>query len=127
MDEFQGTEQGIPKKNTYTLFDAVPTVDVRLSILSRRLADSVEDSAEQKQIQKELAQTLNDRTVIQEHIQQIVALSSSTNDVHSFAGPTQQRMKLTRHDCYKSVTQYIDEKCFDLQVRRTSASFSRTN
>jgi hypothetical protein len=24
--------------------------------------------------------------------------------------------KLTQHDCYKSVTQRIQEKCFDLQV-----------
>ncbi len=25
-------------------------------------------------------------------------------------------MKLTQHDCYISVTQRIQEKCFDLQV-----------
>lgn len=30
----------------------------------------------------------------------------------------QHRLKLTQHDCYKAVTQYIDEKCFDLEVRQ---------
>ncbi len=28
----------------------------------------------------------------------------------------EKRMKLTQHDCYISVTQRIQEKCFDLQV-----------
>jgi len=27
-----------------------------------------------------------------------------------------KHMKLTQHDCYISATQYIHEKCFDLQV-----------
>lgn len=47
---------------------------------------------------------------------------------------TSKRMKLTQHDCYKGVTQRIQEKCFDLPVsderlrRRFSESlFSRTN
>lgn len=27
-----------------------------------------------------------------------------------------QHMKLTEHDCYISATQYLNEKCFDIQV-----------
>lgn len=30
---------------------------------------------------------------------------------------TKQRMKLTKYDCYQSVTEYLHKKCFDLQVR----------
>ena len=29
---------------------------------------------------------------------------------------TSKRMQLTQHDCYKTVTQRIQEKCFDLPV-----------
>jgi hypothetical protein len=28
----------------------------------------------------------------------------------------EKRMKLTHYDCYQSVTERIQEKCFDLQV-----------
>jgi len=30
---------------------------------------------------------------------------------------TEKRMPLTQHQCYKSVTQRVQEKCFDLPVR----------
>jgi hypothetical protein len=29
---------------------------------------------------------------------------------------TEKHLKLTEHDCYKSVTQHIQNHCFDLQV-----------
>lgn len=83
--------------------------------MRHRLANSAEHSIEQKQIQEELAQTLKDRAIIHEHIQQIVVLSLSD---HRLEEVTQSRMKLTQYGCYKSVTQYIHEKCYDLQVRR---------
>ena len=87
--------------------------------MSHRLANSVQDSAEQKEIQEELAQTLKDRATIQDHFQRIITLSlfTSAND-RPLKEVIQSRMKLTQYNCYKSVTQYIHEKCFDLQVRR---------
>jgi legumain len=116
VDDFQGNQTKFQNyDNTLVERNAVPTQDVRIAILSHRLAKSEDNSAEQKQIQRELAQTLDDRNVIQEHIQEIVARSLVINNGHSFEELTQKRMKLTQHDCYKSVTQYIHQKCFDLQ------------
>lgn len=49
---------------------------------------------------------------------------------------TTKHMKLTNYDCYQSVTEHIQEKCFDLQVsfvfsfykiNKISSSFFRMN
>jgi len=103
--------------NTLLKRDAVPTEDVRISILSRRLAASEDDLVKQEEIRRELVQTLNDRATIQNSIHQIATRSLSINSGSgSFFGDVlTKHMKLTQHDCYKSVTQHIHEKCFDLQ------------
>jgi legumain len=119
VDEFQGTEKQFQKKtrrlNAQLKRDAVATENVRISILSHRLAASENNSIEQQRLRQELVQALDDRSFIQDRIQQIISLSSSINSAHSFEELTQKRMKLIHHDCYKSVTQHIHKKCFDLQ------------
>ncbi|CAF3764313.1 unnamed protein product [Adineta steineri] len=114
IDEFQGNEQQYFKENThhYTQLkrDAVPMENVRISILAHRLVASKQNSTEQQRLQKELSQTLNAN-----HIQQIVSVALSNNNDYSVEEITQKRMKLTQYNCYKTVTQYIHEKCFDLQ------------
>jgi len=95
--------------------DAVPTEEVRISILSRRLAAAQENSVEQQQLRHELVKVLNERSAIQTRINQIASLSLSLNDVNFVGDITEKRMKLTQHDLYKSVTQHIHEKCFNLQ------------
>jgi len=125
VSEFQGVGKQFTKKGirntivdhykTWLKRDAVPTVDVRISILSHRLAASEDNSVEQKQLQKQLAQVLNDRSMIQDRIQQIVLVSLSINRGDLYNDVIHKRMKLTQHDCYKTVTKYIHKKCFDLQ------------
>jgi len=123
VGEFQGAGEQIETKardpvvahfNTLRKRDAVATEDVRISIVSRRLAAAEDNSAEKERLRSELVQLLNDRSTIQNRINQIAGLSLSINSGSFFGDITQKRMKLTQHDCYKSVTQHIDEKCFDL-------------
>jgi len=122
VGEFQGAGEQIETKprdpviahfNNLRKRDAVATEDVRISIVSRRLA-AAENSAEKERLRNELVQLLNDRSTIQNRINQIAGISLSINSGSFFGDITQKRMKLTQHDCYKSVTQHIDEKCFDL-------------
>jgi len=94
--------------------DAVATEDVRVSIVSRRLAAAEENSVEKANLQRELVQLLNDRATIASRMEQIASTALSMNRGDYFEMVTSKRMPLTQHACYKSVTQYIQEKCFDL-------------
>ncbi|UJR32815.1 hypothetical protein I4U23_020277 [Adineta vaga] len=122
IDEFQGNKTQSSKEsillnhyNSWLKRDAVLMENVRISILSHRVATSKENSIERQQLEKQLAQTLHDKQIIENHLEQIVLLSLSINSIHSFEEMTQKRMKLTQHICYKSVTQHVHKKCFDLQ------------
>jgi legumain len=119
----QGTELPVHQRNWFKnrfnklreISDGVPTVNVRLSIISQRLAAAEDNSAEKKALEHELAQFLNDRAIIADHFQQIASKALAMNNGDYFESITQKHMTLTQHDCYKSVTQHIQEKCFDLQ------------
>jgi legumain len=95
--------------------DAVPTENVRISVVSRLLASAEENSLEKEQLQHELVKLLNDRATITNKIQEIASKSLGMNRGDYFETVVKTPMKLTQHDCYKSVTQRIQEKCFDLQ------------
>ncbi|CAF1343700.1 unnamed protein product [Rotaria sordida] len=123
VSEFQGagTQPMKPIRNPFTdryndllKRDAVATVDVRVSTVVHRL-DNSESAVEKAALKRELVQLLNDRSTISEHIYQIASVALSIKHGHFYETVTQKRMKLTQHDCYKSVTQYIHTKCFDLQ------------
>jgi legumain len=94
--------------------DAVPTEDVRISIVTRRLAAAEENSIEKENLQRELVQLLNDRATITTRIQEIASKALSMNRGDYLEMVTEKRMPLTQHQCYKSVTQRVQEKCFDL-------------
>jgi legumain len=124
VSEFQGAGKQSAKpprnflKNSYNDLlrrDAVPTEDVRLAIVSHRLASAEENSIEKENLQRELVQLINDRGVIRDRMQTIASTALSMNRGDYFEMVTEKRMKLTQHDCYKSVTQRVQEKCFDLQ------------
>ena len=110
IDEFQGTGKAFHTRDIYTpTFDSpqpipshIATVDVRLDILARRFA-----ATGNKSIEQELLETIQSRNTISNHMKQIV----------SFAMLPEKHLPLTQHDCYKTATQYIHEKCFDIQVR----------
>jgi len=122
VGQFQGEEAVVkPPQNPVTDYynamlkrDAVPTEEVRLSVIARRLA--VEDNdVEKLALEKELEKLINERATIAKTINEIVSVSLSINRAGLYQTVTQQRLKLTQHDCYKSVTQHIATKCFDLQ------------
>jgi legumain len=123
VGEFQGAAKEIinrrrnPIKERYNSMlrkDAVQTVDVRLSVVSRRLAVAEDNSAEKAQLERELIQLINDRTTITKTIQRIAGTALAATNTDSYPAVTQTHMKLTQHDCYKTVTQRVQEKCFDL-------------
>jgi len=124
VSEFQGeaSQDSKPARNPivdrYNALlkkDAVATEDVRMSIVTRRLAASPANSAEKADLERELVQLLNDRSAITTRINQIASVSLSINRADFFETVTKKPMKLTEHDCYKTVTQHIHDKCFDLQ------------
>ncbi|CAF2755961.1 unnamed protein product [Rotaria sp. Silwood2] len=101
--------------NAFLKRDAVATEDVRRSILSRRLAALPVNSVERAEVERKLADVIQQRNVITSTIQSIAKKSFEVNRVDYYELVTTQRMKLTQHDCYISVTKHIHEKCFDIQ------------
>jgi len=122
VSEFQG-ENGNASQKIVNLFrkhvnallkkDAVATVDVRESIIKKRLAAAEENSVEQADLQRELTETLQQKTTIFSTIQSIAQRSFQING--DLEKVLTKHTKLTQHDCYISATQRIHDKCFDIQ------------
>ncbi|CAF1050013.1 unnamed protein product [Rotaria sordida] len=101
--------------NTLLKRDTVATEDVRTAILSRRLANLPANSAERITIERKLAEAIQQRSVISATIDSIARKSFQVNRADYYELVTTKRIPLTQHDCYMSVTQHINEKCFDIQ------------
>ncbi|CAF0818705.1 unnamed protein product [Adineta ricciae] len=124
VSEFQGaakqsyrSHHNLLKKryNNRLRRDAVPTQDVRIAIVTRRLAAAEDNSIEKQKLERELAQLYSDRSTITSRIREIASLALSMNRGGYLELITEKHMKLTRYDCYQSVVERIGEKCFDLQ------------
>jgi len=120
VSEFQGEnqqkrEQISPLVDRMLKRDAVAQEDVRVAILSRRLAAAPLNSAERITIERDLANAIQQRNVIAATIDSIAKKAFEINRASMYEIVTSKRMKLTQHDCYISATQYIHEKCFDIQ------------
>ncbi|CAF2713586.1 unnamed protein product [Rotaria sp. Silwood2] len=124
VSEFQSTEKQSDKSQHYFIqdydnnglqHDAVPTESVRLSIIARRLSNIEENSFEKENLERQLTQLLNDRAIIINYMQKIASIALSMTSSDYLEMIIEKHMKLTEHDCYISVTQYIQEQCFDLQ------------
>ncbi|CAF1171667.1 unnamed protein product [Rotaria magnacalcarata] len=115
LDTSQRTPNQAHNNANLLRYDAVPTEHVRLAVISRRLANLPENSLEKESLEHELAQLLNDRAVITNSIQKIASIAVSNSHSGYLAAVLEKHMTLTQYDCYKSVTQRIQEKCFDLQ------------
>jgi len=117
VSEFQGANKIVKQGSASPLvdpkLDAVAVVDVRTSILSRRLAALPADSEERNKVQGQLADALHQKNLISITIDSIARRSFMING--DFEKVISQHMKLTQHDCYISATQHLHEKCFDLQ------------
>ena len=105
----------VDQMNTLLKRDAVATEDVRISILSKRLAAAPLNSAERTSIASKLAEAIKQRDIITSTIKSIAQLSFQVNRANPYELVTSTRMKLTQHDCYISATQHIHRKCFDIQ------------
>jgi len=123
LNEFQGeTKQfnAAPRNfvreryNEILKRDAVATVDVRLSIVSRRLAAADDNSAEKQALERELFQLLNDRSAITSKFHRIAATALASKGGEQYGKVIEKHIKLTQHDCYMSVTQHVQQKCFDI-------------
>lgn len=57
-----------------------------------------------------------DRATIKTKFQQIASTALSMDHGDYLDMVVKKPMKLTQHDCYKSVTQRVQAKCFDLPV-----------
>jgi legumain len=124
VSEFQGENKKNKPKPVTILFnqvnailkrDAVATVDVRESIVSRRLAALPSNSAERVSLETQYAALRQQRQLIASTIDLIAKHSFEVNGINYYEKVTTQRMKLTQHDCYISATQRLHEKCFDIQ------------
>jgi legumain len=124
VGEFQGEAQKnkpqilspiVNRMNKILKSDTAATVDVRESILSRRLAAAAINSDERATVERELAQTVRQRSLISATIDSIARKAFEVNRSDFFELVTTERMALTQHDCYIAATQHIHEKCFDIQ------------
>jgi len=108
--EFQGNQDVekiiLPK----VPYDAVPSEDVPLAILYRKLAAS---STEQEPIIRQRIQDLLQlRERIQKTVKDIVGLAS--RDIRQSDRILRSRYRLTAFDCYEPVVELFDERCFDI-------------
>ncbi|UJR09213.1 hypothetical protein I4U23_013461 [Adineta vaga] len=123
VSEFQGATKNnkqsvspvVDRMNSLLKRDTVATVDVRTSILSKRLASLAVNSAERVTVERELSNAIQQRNVISATIDNIAKKAFEVNRGDYYELVTKQRMTLTEHDCYKDATQRIHEKCFDIQ------------
>jgi len=123
VSEFQGEMKNekpprsplVDRMNAALKRDAVAVVDVRQSILSRRVAALPANSVERAAVERQLADVIKQRNVISATINSIAKKSFEVNRGSYYELVTTQRMKHTQHDCYMSATQRIHEKCFDIQ------------
>ncbi|CAF1591800.1 unnamed protein product [Rotaria sp. Silwood1] len=120
VSEFQSTENFQHNfiqnyDNNIFQYDVVPSESVRLSIIARRLANIEENSIDKENLEHQLAQLIHERAIITNNMQKIASIAVSMNRGDYLETVIEKRLKLTEHDCYISVTQYIQEKCFDLQ------------
>jgi len=121
VSEFQGERKSdkqqsvsplVEQMNTLLKLDSVATVDVRTSILTRRLAALPIDSDERNAVEQKLADAIQQRSIISATIDEIARRSFQING--DFNKVFTEHMELTKHDCYISATQRIHEKCFDI-------------
>jgi len=111
----QPTTPLVDRLNAFLKRDATATVDVRTTILTRRLASLPVNSAERLPLERKLAEALKQRSVISTTINSIAQKAFEVNRGDYYELVTTHRMKLTQHDCYIAATQHIHEKCFDLE------------
>jgi hypothetical protein len=91
-------------------------VDVRTEILTRRLAALPSNSTDRTPLEDQLTRLTQQRNLVASTVNMIARRASSVNSGDYFAKVTTERMSLTHHECFKTATQRIQEKCFDLHV-----------
>lgn len=98
--------------------DAVASENVRLAILNHRLAAAKDSPLEKAFYQQQLNQLIHARSTIQSHITKIASNVLTGEHRDQLETIKSTHMKLTQHECYRSITTHIAEKCFDLEVKR---------
>lgn len=119
--EFQGNV-GVENRQRKSLprvpFDAVPSEDVPLAILTRRLSSGV-NGPEEIATRKELNELLQTRTDILNTVNRIVELSSRNERQNDRI--LKSRYRLTNFDCYEPVAELFDERCYDISQHEYAA------
>ncbi|XP_067861317.1 legumain-like [Heptranchias perlo] len=93
-----------------TGMDSVPQCDVPVSILQHRI-NAAKDPEETAKLQKELEQLLERRELIRQTVQQIVRLSTDSEEQAERVLTAKQC--LMERDNYRAAVEYFRVQCFD--------------
>jgi legumain len=108
--EFQGTQTAAPVVVPKVRYDAVPSEDVPLAILYRKLKAS--RPGEEKAIQQQIQDILEERERVDAAMRDIVGYAS--RDLRQSNRINKSRYRLTAFDCYMPAVELFDERCFDI-------------
>ena len=96
--------------------------NVRLAILNHRLAAAKDSPLEKAFYQHQLQELIHARATIHQRIGQIASTVLAAEPADRLSTIKSTHMPLTEHDCYRSVTSRIAEKCFDLEVKKSPSN-----
>lgn len=110
VSEFQGRKKAKQINYPKVSFDAVPSRDVSLEILKRKISKT-NSSQKRRSLIKELHKLMRNREFADYTIKKIIKLISSDDDMYN---RIHMRPEGTNFDCYKEVLKYFNKKCFNI-------------
>lgn len=109
--EFQGNQGVDPITYSKVTYDAVPSEDVPLAILYKKL-ESAQNNEALAEIHTQISHLLHLQARIHSTFKDIVGMVS--RDIQQSDRILRSRYRLTAFDCYEPIVDLFSERCFDL-------------
>ncbi|KAH7963251.1 hypothetical protein HPB52_020305 [Rhipicephalus sanguineus] len=112
VSEFQGEKKVNPVVLPKLAYDAVPSRDVPIAILRRKL-EKAYYAYEKKTWKDKLRQALLNRSFLKKKVDQIASFLARDNPYDADLLLTSRR-RLTNFDCYEKAVRHFNDRCFSL-------------
>ncbi|XP_013783249.1 legumain-like [Limulus polyphemus] len=113
VSEFQG-KKSVPLNYSPKIpLDAVPSEDVPLAILQRRLAKAGVE--EKPKLQEEFNRLTQNRNFLKSRMMELILLLGHEEDVMNIWN---EHSELTEFDCYYKLLEYFHDECFDITLNQ---------
>uniref|UniRef100_A0A224YM96 legumain n=1 Tax=Rhipicephalus zambeziensis TaxID=60191 RepID=A0A224YM96_9ACAR len=112
VSEFQGAKKAIPVVLPKLAYDAVPSRDVPIAILRRKLAKAY-NAHDKKSLKEKLRRALLNRSFLKKKVDEVVSFLAQDNP-HDADLLLTTRRRLTNFDCYEKAVDHFSDQCFNL-------------